>query len=265
MTEPQSHAPLRVLSFNMQVGIGTRRYREYLTRGWRHLLPSQGVRDNLDKIGRLIADYDIIGLQEIDAGSRRSRYQNQIEAVAHEAGLAYWYVQVNRDLGKVAQHGLGLISRYKPFNVEEHKLPGRVPGRGALIARFGRPANALTVVVTHLSLGAASRAQQLAAICELVADDDHVIVMGDTNCTTAELIADPALADSDLRVYDRLLATFPAWRPRRGIDHILRSATLELIEARVIDIVLSDHRPVAMDLALPDPIAADIGRLSASG
>ena len=251
MTAPQNDTPLRVLSFNMQVGIGTRRYREYLTRGWRHLLPSQGVRDNLDRIGRLIADYDIIGLQEIDAGSRRSRYQNQIEAVAREAGLAYWYVQVNRDMGRVAQHGLGLISRYKPFNVEEHKLPGRVPGRGALIARFGTPANALTVVVTHLSLGAASRAQQLAAICELVAHDEHVILMGDTNCTTRELIADPTLAASSLRVYDRLLPTFPAWRPRRGIDHILRSDTLDIADARVVDAVLSDHRPVAMDINIP--------------
>ncbi|MGB7757453.1 MAG: endonuclease/exonuclease/phosphatase family protein [Salinisphaera sp.] len=247
---------LSVLSFNMQVGVGTKRYREYVTRGWRHVLPSQGVRDNLARIADLLGDHDIIGLQEIDAGSRRSRYENQIQALAEQAGFAYWRVQVNRDLGRVAQHGLGLISRYQPFSVTEHKLPGRLPGRGALVARFGSPAHALTVVVTHLSLGAGSRAQQVAAICDMVAEDEHVIVMGDTNCSAHDLLADPALAASGLRVYDRLLPTFPSWRPRRGIDHILTSASLPVHRAGVIETMLSDHRPVEMRIGVP----RDLGR-----
>ncbi|RJS92871.1 endonuclease/exonuclease/phosphatase family protein [Salinisphaera sp. Q1T1-3] len=264
MSRPGLPNELSILSFNMQVGIGTRRYREYVTRGWRHLLPSQAVTDNLERIAELVAGHDIVGLQEIDAGSRRSRYRNQIEAIARQAGYAYWEVQVNRDLGRVAQHGLGLISRYAPYDVSEHKLPGRVPGRGALIARFGTPAAPLTVVVTHLSLGARSRAQQLEAICELVADEPNVVLMGDTNCNSAELIADSALAASALRVYDRALPTFPSWRPRRGIDHILTSASLEVRQARVVDAVLSDHRPVAMRVGIPDNLARGLaGRTSA--
>lgn len=251
MTRAAAPADLSILSFNMQVGVGTKRYREYVTRGWRHVLPSQGVRDNLSRIADLLGEHDIIGLQEIDAGSRRSRYQNQIQALAEQAGFAYWRVQINRALGRVAQHGLGLISRYQPFSVTEHKLPGRLPGRGALIARFGRPGNALTVVVTHLSLGGGSRTQQLAAICGMVTDDEHVIVMGDTNCSARDLISDPALAASDLRVYDRLLPTFPSWRPRRGIDHILTSASLDVQHAGVINTMLSDHRPVEMRIGLP--------------
>lgn len=240
----------------MQVGVGTKRYREYVTRGWRHVLPSRGVRDNLERIAGLLTEHDIVGLQEIDAGSRRSGYQNQIEQIAEHAGFSYWYAQVNRDLGRVAQHGLGLISRFEPFAVSEHKLPGRLPGRGALIARFGTPAMALTVVVTHLALGAGSRAQQLAAICDLVADDEHVVVMGDTNCSAQALLADNALAASQLRVYDRLLPSFPSWRPRRGIDHILTTPTLGVLEAHVVDATLSDHRPISMTVGLPPALAA---------
>lgn len=247
---------LSLLSFNMQVGVGTRRYREYVTRGWRHLLPSQQVRDNLERIGELLVGHDIIGLQEIDAGSRRSGYRNQIEQLAEGAGFGYWRVQVNRDLGRVAQHGLGLISRFEPFDVREHKLPGRLPGRGALIARFGAPGNALTVVVTHLALGPGSRSKQLAAICALIADHDHVVVMGDTNCSAAALIADPVLAHSGLHVYDRPLATFPSWRPRRGIDHILTSPSVSVREARVLDARLSDHRPIHMCVQLPPAVSA---------
>src|SRR5699024_10582653 len=109
--------------------------------------------------------------------------------------------QINRDLGDIAQHGIGLLSRFAPFEVIEHKLPGRLPGRGALIARFGDPANALTVVVTHLALTRGSRSQQLAAICELIADDPHVIVMGDTNCTATRLRANASLASSRLQIH----------------------------------------------------------------
>lgn len=247
----------------MQVGIGTKRYHEYVTRGWRHLLPSQDVRNNLTRIADLLNTHDIIGLQEIDAGSRRSRYENQIETLARQAGFDYWQVQVNRDLGPIAQHGLGLISRFPPLSVSEHKLPGLLPGRGALMARFGSPENSLAVIVTHLSLGASSRTQQLAAICELIAGHENVIVMGDTNCTAADLQADPALTDSRLIVCDRQLVTFPSWRPRRGIDHILISDNLSMQEARVVDATLSDHRPVAMRISLPpglrQALTADTG------
>ncbi|PYA79799.1 endonuclease, partial [Pseudomonas aeruginosa] len=37
---------LRLLSFNIQVGISTERYRHYLTRGWQHLLPHAGRATN---------------------------------------------------------------------------------------------------------------------------------------------------------------------------------------------------------------------------
>jgi hypothetical protein len=44
-----------LLSFNIQVGISTERYRHYLTRSWQHLLPHTGRAGNLQKIGNLLA------------------------------------------------------------------------------------------------------------------------------------------------------------------------------------------------------------------
>ena len=72
----------------------------------------------------------------------------------------------------------------------------------------------------------------------------------------AALIADPVLARSGLRVHEANLPTFPSWRPRRGIDHILTSPGLEVVDAGVIDAVLSDHRPVHMRIVLPPRLAA---------
>lgn len=258
IARPQSehHAQtLRLLSFNMQVGIGTKRYREYLTRGWRHVLPSLQVQRNLDHIAAMLADYDIVGLQEIDAGSRRSAYQNQIESLAECAGFDYWHVQVNRDLGHMAQHGLGLLSRCQPRAVTAHKLPGTLPGRGAMLAEFGSPATALAVVVTHLALTRGSRSAQLAAIRALVEPFPHAVVMVDTNCSPERLRDDPAFADGRLRIHETRLPSFPSWRPRRAIDHVLTTPDLPVVDARSVDVRLSDHRPVAMEIAVPDSVA----------
>ena len=45
---------LRLLSFNIQVGISTQRYHHYLTRSWQHLLPHAGRAGNLQRIGALL-------------------------------------------------------------------------------------------------------------------------------------------------------------------------------------------------------------------
>ena len=53
----------------------------------------------------------------------------------------------------------------------------------------------------------------------------------------------------------RDLPTFPSWQPQRAIDHILVSPGLEVRSAEVLDSTLSDHRPVAMTLQLPDGVS----------
>src|SRR5699024_11095057 len=120
-----------------QAGAETTRPHHYVSRGWRQMLPNRASRTTLRRIARLIDAHDLIGLQEVDAGSWRTGQQNQVQQLAALAGFDYWYTQVNRDFGRFAQHGIGLISRIAPRRVTEHQLPGRIPGRGALVAHFG--------------------------------------------------------------------------------------------------------------------------------
>src|SRR3990167_5331169 len=115
---------LRLLSFNIQVGINTQRYHHYLTRSWQHLLPHNGRAGNLQRIGDLLADYDLVALQEVDGGSLRSGYVNQVEHLAHLGAFPYWYQQLNRNLGRLAQHSNGVLSRLRPSLLEDHPLPG---------------------------------------------------------------------------------------------------------------------------------------------
>ena len=61
------------------------------------------------------------------------------------ANFSNWYVQTNRNLGKIAQHSLGLLTDLHAGSVVECKLPGRIPGRGALFALFGEGKSELVV------------------------------------------------------------------------------------------------------------------------
>ncbi|WP_447744284.1 endonuclease/exonuclease/phosphatase family protein [Pseudomonas nicosulfuronedens] len=243
---------LRLLSFNIQVGISTERYRHYLTRGWQHLLPAAGRASNLQRIGELLHDYDVVALQEADGGSIRSGNINQVEHLAQLGAFPYWYQQLNRNLGRLAQHSNGLLSRLQPTALEDHPLPGP-PGRGAILMRFGEGKDALAVVMMHLALGARTRTRQLAYIRELLQDYRHHVLMGDMNTHATDLLESSPLRDLQL-IAPQVEATFPSWRPQRCLDHILLSSELALERVSVLPHPISDHLPVAVEIRLPDAL-----------
>ncbi|MDN7140899.1 endonuclease/exonuclease/phosphatase family protein [Pseudomonas sp. JQ170] len=246
---------LRLLSFNIQVGISTERYRHYLTKSWQHLLPHNGRAGNLQKIGELLGDFDLVALQEADGGSLRSGYVNQVEHLAQLGAFPYWYQQLNRNLGRFAQHSNGVLSRLKPQLLEDHPLPGPA-GRGAILVRFGEGEDALVVVMMHLALGSKTRALQLAYIRELIGGYRHQVLMGDMNTHANDLLQHSPLRDLGL-VAPQVQATFPSWRPQRCLDHILLSPSLTLERVEVLAQPISDHLPVAVEIRLPDALAVD--------
>lgn len=246
---------LRLLSFNIQVGISTERYRHYLTRSWQHLLPHTGRAGNLQRIGELLGDFDLVALQEADGGSLRSGYVNQVEHLAQLGAFPYWYQQLNRNLGRFAQHSNGVLSRLKPQHLEDHPLPGPA-GRGAILVRFGEGEDALIVVMMHLALGAKTRARQLAYVRELIGGYRHQVLMGDMNTHANDLLDHSPLRDLGL-IAPQVEATFPSWRPQRCLDHILLSPSLTLERVEVLAQPISDHLPVAVEIRLPDALTVD--------
>lgn len=247
----QAHRHIRLLTFNIQVGINTSSYHHYLTRSWQHFLPNRRRYENLDRIARLLSQYDVVALQECDGGSLRSGYINQVQYLAEAAGIPYWYQQLNRNLGQIAQHSNGLLSRFRPLDVTEHKLPGLIPGRGAIIARYGMEEDPLVLVLMHLSLSKSAQQKQLGFVRELIADYRHVVLMGDMNAHAEQLLTQTPLRETDLVPLPATAHSFPSWRPERALDHILVSPSLEIRRSEVVSYPVSDHLPIAMDVALP--------------
>lgn len=245
---------LRLLSYNIQAGVDTQRFREYLTQSWKHVLPHRERVLNLHRIADMLDGLDIVGLQEVDAGSLRSGFIDQTEYLAQRAGFPYWYSQVNRRLGKIAQHSNGVLSRLRPARISEHRLPG-LPGRGAILLEFiTSDGGTFGVGVMHLALGRRSRQRQLAYVTELVAQYPYLVLMGDFNCDCASQEFQCLLEAANLRGPDRDQKTFPSWRPLRNLDHILVSPSLRVIAGEVLDYSVSDHLPVRMEAVLPEGV-----------
>jgi len=243
---------IKLLSYNIQVGIATHRPHHYVTRSWRHILPHGRHFHNLDQIADLVKGYDIVGLQEVDAGSLRSSFVNQTEYLAEQGKFKYWYHQMNRNIGHIARHSNGLLSQYGPQEIIEHKLPGRVPGRGAIVARFGNSEQPLVVVLLHLALSARARMQQLMYIGEVVKEYQHVVLMGDMNCQPHSNELSALREKTGLHAPIDDLVTYPSWKPNRKLDHILVSDSIKISKVSVLAAAkFSDHLPISMEVVLP--------------
>ncbi|WP_170167642.1 endonuclease/exonuclease/phosphatase family protein [Vulcaniibacterium tengchongense] len=241
-----------MLSANIQAGSSTRGYHDYVARSWSHVLPAGNKRGSLDAIAQLAGMHDIVGLNESDPGSLRSGFTNQTHYLAQRAGFDYWSHQPNRRVGRFASSANGLLSRIEPREVVDHPLPGRIAGRGVLLARFGDGDDALTVAVAHLSLGAASRAAQLGFIAELLHGQRNAVLMGDFNCPLDRPEMQVLFRRTRLQPPGGVVPTFPSWRPQRAIDHILVGDGLRASNLRALPAALSDHLALSLELEVPE-------------
>ncbi|WP_119396178.1 endonuclease/exonuclease/phosphatase family protein [Salinibius halmophilus] len=237
----------RILSYNIQTGIPTQNYRQYITRGWQHLLPSRLRDENMLALADLLSDFDFLALQEVDGGSFRSRFRAQGAWLAEHAGLPYYHLQRTRNFGPFAQHGNAILAKTPLHRVSLAPLPGNLPGRGVMLAELDPE----TVLVnTHLALNAQVQKQQLRYIFERIQHYPNRIVMGDFNTAPAllrnwlrELAPDMTLVSDQ--------PTYPSWHPRTALDHILLSRTIALHDYTVMQHRFSDHLPVSAVIELP--------------
>ncbi len=215
------------------------------------MLPSAVKNENLEAIAGLVMDYDMVGLQEVDSGSLRSGFINQSRYIATHAAMPYWFHQSNRKVGTMAYSGNGFLARFEPDNIEEHRLPGAIPGRGALFLNFGG-SEGLTLVVVHLALGQMARGRQLKYLSDQLESQKHVVVMGDFNANVDSIKLKGFCEALELSAPTRDLLSFPSWKPQRALDHILVSSNLRTRTIEVIDVGYSDHLPVGVEIDLPE-------------
>lgn len=250
---------LRLLSLNVQVGISNNSLQHYISSLWQHLLPSRLRMPNLDKVGGLLSAFDLVALQEVDGGSFRSGFQCQARFLSQHGGLNHWHIQTNRDMGFWAQHSNAVLSRRRMESVIEHTLPGLVPGRGAIEVDVVLDNQPVTIVIAHLALGKRTRLKQLHYLADLLHDRENAVLMGDFNSSTSWLLESSPLTRTRLSS-QVTMHTYPSWRPKKDLDHILVTPSLLVSNYRVLQDRVSDHLPIAMDISIapvtPSSLAA---------
>lgn len=240
---------LRIASFNMQAGIGSHLPHHVLTHGWRYLLPHRHVHANLEQIAKAITPFDIVALQEADAGSFRTSYIHQQDYLAVRGGFNYSQSLITKEINPIACISLGILGRLPLDSVNKHRLPASKHGRGALETVCHWQGKPIAIIATHLSLRRSSRLQQIRFITELVKKHPAAIVLGDLNCEPHSPEFRELIETADLQSGHPTPPTYPSWQPRRRIDHILTTRNLEMHNLRVLHIPCSDHLPVAAEIS----------------
>lgn len=236
---------MRILTFNMQAGIGSQSTRDLVLGFRRQLRDGPKKQKNIAKIADFIKDFDIVCLQEIGLGGKRSGGVSQLPRLMELSGLSHSAVQTNRVVGTVSIHGNAVLSRYPILNFIDRKLPGRIPGRGKIMCEI----EGLTIVNTHLSLSRKAQAQQLEFISKDIVGHKNIIMCGDLNLRATSGILTGFAARSDLKILTNMSTkTHPSWGPKRDLDHILIGPEVTCLPPIVHKVQLSDHLPVSIAL-----------------
>lgn len=240
---------MNLLTWNIQAGIGTARYRDYLLHAHRQVIQTSSKTVALHNIAREIARYDVVCLQEVDLGGRRAGYRSQVDAIASQSGHAHVAVQQNRAIPGISRHGNAILSHWPLAQVRDMKLPGRIGGRGCLVADVEGPLP-LRVACLHLSLGAPDQTLQLAAVAGALRHARAWVAMGDFNCGVRSAPLEAFCGMSGGKLPQSAPKTFPSWRPRRDYDHIVCGGQLSLTHYRSEAATFSDHLPVSASVAV---------------
>jgi endonuclease/exonuclease/phosphatase family metal-dependent hydrolase len=236
---------MKLFSWNIHKGIGgvDRRY-------------------NLQRIIDVIVaeSPDVVCLQEVDRGARRSRLHDQPHLLSEALALPHMLYQPNVRL-KVGGYGNLILSRW-PFRSHHHislKLAWRKP-RGAQLAVIDLPNHPLQVVNWHLGLAETVRVWQTTHLLthRLFVGSSHLptAIIGDTNDWRNNLENGPFRSAQFSHVTHPVsrFRSFPAWAPLGALDKLYIRGPITVDRCHMIRTRLSrrasDHLPLVAELTV---------------
>lgn len=231
---------IRVGLLNVQSGIGTTKgYYQYLLHLHRRYWPHGSSR--IQRLGELSkkAGIDILATTEIDRGSLRTRRKDQVKLLSKSSNLANNAFFSTFTIGRFANQGNAVHTRFKIFDKHNFKLPGIGEPRYAGRLRVKINKKTVNFFVTHLSLDLLYRREQINELAAIInRESSPVILAGDFNVNDVKELG--MLEKSKLR--DVFSAeTYPVWNPKKNLDHIFVSNDVKLSSGRVSRVPLSDH------------------------
>jgi endonuclease/exonuclease/phosphatase family metal-dependent hydrolase len=245
---------LRVLVFNIHAG------------------KDAGGADNLAGVAALVHEVraDLVLLQEVDRGTKRSGHVDQLGALMEATGYDGAFGRtLDYDGG---EYGIAALARERigpsltlplPVAPVQARAGGSYEPRGVLLATALTRRGRVSLANTHLDASASDtyRRQEVEELLLRVrgraVDGPPLVVGGDFNAepgtaVIARLLA-AGLRDAWAECGSGDGFTYPAATPIKRIDYLFLGSGVRCTEARVIDTRVSDHRPL---LVILEPAAA---------
>jgi endonuclease/exonuclease/phosphatase family metal-dependent hydrolase len=231
-----------------------------------HAGKDAGGVHNLARVAEVVRDAraDIVLLQEVDRGTRRSGGEDQpaILGAATEMHAAFGSTLDYQG----GEYGIAVLSRWPisadtlirlPVTPAQERSGGSREPRGALRVRVATPAGAMLVINTHLDPGRDDRwrRQEAEAVRDLAlgAADGAVAVLvgGDFNSTPESavqvMLTSSGLRDSWLECGSGDGFTFSADSAVKRIDYLYIIGDGRCRSAEVLATKASDHRPLLVE------------------
>lgn len=219
--------------------------------------------DNLAGVAGIVRDTraDVVLLQEVDRGTRRSGGVDQVAVLAQRTGFrAIFGKTLDYDGGG---YGIAILSRWPtsgdtlihlPIEPPQARAGGSYEPRGAQRVRIASPLGTLVVFNTHLDASRDDnyRRQEGRTISALVADarasNSLVLAGGDFNSEPESAVQvalrASAMRDAWTECGTGPALTYPADSSVKRIDYLFLTGPLACSSARVLNTQVSDHRPV---------------------
>jgi len=233
---------LRVMTYNIHVGVG------------------MDQKMDLQRIAEVINHEhpDLVGLQEVDRGVRRTQGVDEIAELSKLTNMSYAFAH-NLDY-QGGQYGVAILSRFPIAAIEHRKFENRreAERRGMLRVEVEVEGSTINFVTTHLdyqfSDGRVFEVEQL--LRDLEGTQGPIIVVGDFNDESAgdayELMTtkfeDAWIASKAKEVG----FSYPADKLAKRIDYIFfrSSHGIKVKKAWIVRSLASDHVPVVADLEI---------------
>ena len=243
---------MKLMIYNIAYGTGAPdAFYEHLWMGHRYLRTSQ---IHLDKIMDFIEKEqpDILGLVEVDTGSIRTKFVNQVETIAnhlnhfHHSSVKYGEDSLGRTIPILRMQGNAVLTRKHVPDKQFHYFP---IGFKRLIIELD--IEGVNFFLVHLALKKRIRKKQFQFLAKLAKQHKNIIIAGDFNTfkgnqEIAELQQELGLVNPN----KKSLPTFPSWNPRRELDFILHSKNIKVTHFSVPKVKFSDHLPIIMEYHL---------------
>jgi endonuclease/exonuclease/phosphatase family metal-dependent hydrolase len=209
---------------------------------------------------------DVVALQELDLGRRRSAGANQTKMIAEQLG---WYSHFHPAMRRGDEHyGNAILSRYQLNFRRAVELPGKPPffcreNRVAIEVNVETNLGEVHIINTHLGLGWRERLLQAQLFTSAewraaIASDTPLILLGDFNSLRGS--RPYRILSCQLRDVRELIKatgptrTFPTRFPVLTVDHIFSNRAVQPLSITVhrspLARIASDHFPLVAEFAL---------------